>query len=378
MKNKRIYLSPPHMSGKEIRYVNKAFKQNWIAPLGPNVDGFEKDVEKFCGVKSAAALSSGTAALHIALIILGVGPGDEVIASTFTFSATINPIIYTGAVPVLVDSEIKTWNLDPELLEKAIIDRMKIGKKPKAIIIVHLYGMPANIQAILKISNKYNIPVIEDAAEALGSRFNDNSIGSFGKLSVLSFNGNKILNTSGGGMLLSNDEELIYRAKFLSTQAREKAVFYQHCEIGYNYRMSNIIAGIGRGQMEVINQRISQRRANFDFYRSHLSDIEGLTFLNEPDKKYFSNFWLTTVLLDKKKTGITWKVLFDAFEKENIESRPLWKPMHLQPVFSNCPVYNNGISEYLFSNGLCLPSGSNLTEEDQNRIISVIRKTVQG
>lgn len=379
LNKERIYLSPPHMSGRELYYINHAFEQNWIAPLGPNVDGFESDVAKFCGVKSAAALSSGTAALHLALILLGVNHGDEVLVSTFTFSASVNPIVYLGATPVLVDSESDTWNMDPDLLEAAILDRIQIkGKKPKAIVVVHLYGMPADMMRIMEISNKYGIPVIEDAAEALGSRLNGKSIGNYGIMTVLSFNGNKILSTSGGGMLLSNDDDLIEKARFLSTQARENAPFYQHNEIGYNYRMSNIIAGIGRGQMEVIKKRVEQRRKNFNYYRSNLSIYKGLKFLEEPNEMYYSNRWLTTILIDPEILDFTWRELLESFAKENIETRPLWKPMHLQPVFSSSPAYSNGVSEFLFSCGICLPSGSNLTETDKNRIISVIHNAVHN
>ena len=373
-KNKRIYLSSPHMGGGEINYINIAFKQNWIAPLGPNVDNFEKVLANYIGVKHTAALSSGTAAIHLALIILGVEREDEVIASSFTFSATINPIVYQGALPILIDSEPGTWNMDPKTLETAIKDRLAKGKKPKAIIPVHLYGMPSNMGDIMKIADQYEIPVIEDAAEALGSRYMDKPVGSFGKMAVLSFNGNKIITTSGGGALISNDEQLIALARFLSTQARDNAPHYQHSHIGYNYRMSNVLAGIGLGQMEVIDKRVKQRRDNFNFYKENLGNIEGITFLEEPDKSYFSNHWLTTILIDPEKTGIPREDLQIALEKENIESRPLWKPMHLQPVFSSCPAYLNFTSENLFTNGLCLPSGTNMSDEDRQRVLNVILK----
>jgi dTDP-4-amino-4,6-dideoxygalactose transaminase len=368
-REKRIYLSPPHMSGGEMKYIQEAFDQNWIAPLGPNVDAFEKAIADYTGIGHVAALSSGTAAIHLGLIILGVEPGDEVIASTFTFSATVNPIVYLGAVPILVDSEPETWNMDPELLEKAIKSRMAKGKKPKAILPVHLYGMPAKMDEIMKIANRYEIPVLEDAAEALGSKLGKQYAGTFGKIGVLSFNGNKILNTSGGGALLSNDREIVEKARFLSTQARDQARHYQHSHIGYNYRMSNILAGVGRGQMEVIQERVEKRRENFDFYFKNLQQLDGITLLREPSDRYFSNRWLTTLLINPKKTGITAHELQLALEEVNIETRPLWKPMHLQPVFSKYPSFVNGLSEKLFSEGVCLPSGTSLTDDDRKYIL---------
>jgi dTDP-4-amino-4,6-dideoxygalactose transaminase len=370
--NKRIYLSSPHMGGTEQKYINEAFDTNWIAPLGANVDAFEESLASYCGVRHAAALSSGTAAIHLALIILGVESGDEVIASSFTFAATINPIVYLGATPILIDCEPGTWNMSPELLENAIIDRLSKGKKPKAIIPVHLYGMPADMRKIMEISNYYEIPVIEDAAEALGSRYNGTPVGSFGKMGVLSFNGNKIITTSGGGALISNDEEMIVKARFLATQAREIAPHYQHTNIGYNYRMSNILAGIGRGQMEVITERVRRRREMFFFYKKYLGNCEGIRFLEEPDESFFSNHWLTTILIDPSKTRIKREDLQIELEKDNIETRPLWKPMHLQPIFSNCPAFLNGVSDELFNNGLCLPSGSNISNEDRKRILYAI------
>jgi dTDP-4-amino-4,6-dideoxygalactose transaminase len=373
---KRIYLSPPHMSGGEMKYIREAFDQNWIAPLGPNVDGFEEAIAAYTGINHVAALSSGTAAIHLALIILGVESGDEVIASTFTFSATVNPIVYQGATPILVDSEPDTWNMDPELLEKAIKTRMAKGKKPKAILPVHLYGMPAKMDEIMQIADRYEIPVIEDAAEALGSRFANQHVGSFGKIAVLSFNGNKMLNTSGGGALLSNDREIVEKARFLSTQARDQARHYQHSQVGYNYRMSNILAGLGRGQMEVIHERVNSRRANFDFYYNNLQQVDGVTLLEEPSDLYYSNRWLTTLLIDDTKTGITSQELQMALEKENIETRPLWKPMHLQPVFSKYPSFVNGLSEKLFSEGVCLPSGSNLTDNDREFILKHLKNNL--
>jgi dTDP-4-amino-4,6-dideoxygalactose transaminase len=371
-KKERIYLSSPHMGGNEQKYINEAFNTNWIAPLGANVDAFEESLAHYCAVKHSAALSSGTAAIHLALIILGVKNGDEVISSSFTFSATINPIVYLGATPILIDSESGTWNMSPELLEAAVKDRLSKGKKPKAIIVVHLYGMPADLKKIIEIADQYEIPVIEDAAEGLGSRYYNKPVGSFGKMGVFSFNGNKIITTSGGGALVSNDEEIILKARFLATQARDKAPHYQHSQIGYNYRMSNVLAGIGRGQMEVIEERVRRRREIFSFYRKHLGNNDGIRFLEEPDTSFFSNRWLTTILLDPSITGIKREDLQINLEKENIETRPLWKPMHLQPVFSSCPAYLNGVSERLFANGLCLPSGSNLSDEDQMRILNAI------
>jgi dTDP-4-amino-4,6-dideoxygalactose transaminase len=371
---KLIYLSSPHMGGEEMKYINEAFDQNWIAPLGPNVDKFEQEIEQYLGVKHAAALSSGTAAIHLALIILGVEPGDEVLASSFTFSATVNPIVYQKATPILVDSEPNTWNMSPSLLESAIKDRIKKGKRPKAIIAVHLYGMPANIEKILEIGNKYEIPVIEDAAEALGSKFKGKSAGTFGDMGILSFNGNKIITTSGGGALVSDNEVNTTRARFLATQARDNAFYYQHTQIGYNYKLSNVSAGIGRGQMKVLDQRVLQRRQNYSFYYNNLHDFPGITFLEEPCNAYFSNRWLTTIIVDPDKTGLTPGKFQGIFEKENIQVRPLWKPMHMQPVFSSCPAYLNGTSEDLFSKGLCLPSGSNMSDEDRERVLRVLKK----
>lgn len=375
----RIYLSPPHMSGEELKYINEAFDTNWIAPLGPNVDAFERTLSEYCGVQNTAVLTSGTAALHLALILLGVDTESEVMASTFTFSASINPIVYQGATPVFIDSENKTWNMDPELLEKALKERADQGriKNVKAIIVVHLYGMPANMEEIMRIASEYGIPVIEDAAEALGSSYMGKKLGSFGEISILSFNGNKIITTSGGGALLSNNVKYPEKARFLATQARDKAPHYQHSEIGYNYRMSNVIAGIGRGQMKVIDERVRSRRENYQFYYNHLVKFPGISFLEEPSGDYFSNRWLTTILIDEKKAGINREFLQDEFEKINIETRPLWKPMHLQPVFRHYPSYINSSSEKLFNQGLCLPSGSSLQIEDKKRILDVFDKNIR-
>ncbi|MGE0088157.1 MAG: DegT/DnrJ/EryC1/StrS family aminotransferase [Bacteroidales bacterium] len=375
--NSKIWLSSPHMSGNELKYINEAFESNWVAPLGPNVNCFERDLASYIGVDHCAALVSGTSALHLALVILGVKQGDEVICQSFTFSATANPIAYQGATPVFVDSEPDTWNMDPELLETAIKDRIKKGKKPKAIFVVHLYGMPAKMDELISISQKYEIPIIEDAAEALGSKYKGKNCGAFGLMGILSFNGNKIITTSGGGALVSNNEEFIKTARFLSTQARDKAPHYQHSNIGYNYRMSNIVAGIGRGQLEVIEDRVLQRRENNLFYKELFKDYQGITFHTENENSR-SNYWLTSVLIDPGKTGgIDREKLRLKLEEDNIESRPLWKPMHLQPVFSNAPVYTNGFSEKAFNLGLCLPSGSNLSIEEKERITSIIRNVFE-
>lgn len=375
--NKKIWLSSPHMGNKELSFIHEAFDANWIAPLGPNVDGFESDLATYLSIGHVAALSSGTAALHLGLILAGVKSGDEVICQSMTFSASANPIAYQGAIPVFVDSEEETWNMDPALLETAIKDRIAKGKKPKAIIPVHLYGMPAKMDEICKIADTYGIPVIEDAAEALGSTYKGKTCGTFGTLGVLSFNGNKIITTSGGGALIGNDGAHIAKARFLATQARDPAPHYQHSEIGYNYRMSNICAGIGRGQIQVLDEWVKRRRANHDYYMQHLSELKGISFIIEPEES-FSNRWLTTVLIDPEKSGgITREDMRIALEKDNIESRPLWKPMHMQPVFSDAPAYTNGVSEKLFNTGLCLPSGSNLLEEDLNRVINIIQSVWQ-
>ena len=364
------------MGTKELEYVKEAFATNWIAPLGPHVDNFEKDLCAFTGAKYAAALSSGTAAIHLALILLDVKAGDLVLCQSLTFSASANPIVYQSAIPVFIDSETDTWNMDPEVLETAIVHYIQKKQKPKAIIVVHLYGMPAKIKEIMAVATKYGIPVIEDAAEALGSTFNK-PCGTFGDLGILSFNGNKIITTSGGGALISNNEEWINKAKFLATQARDNAPHYQHSQVGYNYRMSNVCAAIGRGQMEVLADRVQQRRKNFDFYQAGLAGYEGISFLNEPTGA-FSNRWLTTILVDPTKTnGITREDLRLALTKENIESRPLWKPMHLQPVFEKAHYYGGNIAEKLFTNGLCLPSGSNLAQSDKKKVLAIIQQELK-
>lgn len=369
----KIWLSSPHLSGHEQKYIQEAFATNWIAPLGPNVDGFEQDLCKYVGINHAAALSSGTAALHLALIMLGVGRDDVVICQSFTFSASANPIVYQGATPVFVDSEPNTWNICPDALEAAIKGEKSKGKRIKAVIAVHLYGMPAKMREIMEVCKRYEIPMIEDAAEALGSTYLGKKLGSFGLLNVLSFNGNKIITTSGGGALLSNDEHFIKKSRFLATQARDDAPHYQHSEIGYNYRLSNICAGIGRGQMEVIEERVAQRRSNFEFYKRELGNIEGITFQPEAEGS-FSNRWLSCLVIDTKKTGgVTREDVRLKLATQNIETRPLWKPMHLQPVFVGTPYYGGDVAEKLFQDGLCLPSGSNLTEEDLDRVATLVK-----
>lgn len=369
MRTTKIWLSSPHMGGGELKYIQQAFDANWIAPLGPNVESFEKDLENYLGNDvHVAALSAGTAALHLGLILLGVQAGDEVICQSMTFSASANPIVYLGATPIFVDSENSTWNICPEQLEIAIKDRISKGKKPKAIVAVHLYGMPYQHDEIRQIADRYEIPILEDAAEALGSKYKDLPCGTLGDLSILSFNGNKIITTSGGGALVAHSKEMKDKAIFLATQARDEAVHYQHSEIGYNYRMSNIVAGIGRGQMEVLDERVQQRRANYEFYKKELSNKEGIIFVEEKTD-VFSNRWLSCILTDsfEKREEIRLNLAAD-----DIESRPLWKPMHLQPVFMNYPNYTNGVSEDLFDRGLCLPSGSNLSNSDLKRIIEKI------
>lgn len=376
--NNRIYLSSPHMSGGELKYVHSAFEENWIAPLGPNVNGFEDEIVDYADAGYCAALSSGTSAIHLALILLGVQQGDEVLCSSFTFSASANPIVYQKATPVFVDSEMDTWNMDPTLLRSTIVDRLeKTGTKPKAIILVYLYGMPAKLDEIFAVADEFEIPVIEDAAEALGSTYKGQALGTFREFGVFSFNGNKIITTSGGGALISKDKEAINKARFLATQARDDAPHYQHTHIGYNYRMSNIVAGIGRGQLEVLDEWVNKRRQVNQWYHELLDDVKGISFLEEPDENYFSNFWLTTILIDAKIAPFSSKQLSDALGKDNIESRPLWKPMHLQPVFMNHPAYVNGVSEDLFERGVCLPSGSNLTQEELNRIKQAIASLIK-
>lgn len=368
--NDKIWLSSPHMEGSEFEFVKEAFETNWISPVGPHINAFEKELGTYLKVPHVAALSSGTAAIHLALILLDVKQGDEVICSSFTFSGSVNPVVYQGATPVFIDSEAETWNMDPELLERAIVERTKAGKKPKAIIVVHLYGTPAKLKQIMAIAARYEIPVIEDAAEALGSTYLDQPAGTFGDFGILSFNGNKIITTSGGGALVSGDKAMIDKARFLATQARDPAPHYEHTQIGYNYRLSNVCAGIGRGQLQVLNKRVQQRRSNFEFYRTQLSDLP-VRFPSEPADSY-CNRWLTTITLNPG-LGVTPEKVRVTLESQNIESRPVWKPMHAQPVFSGCKSYINGVSDSIFKDGLCLPSGSNMTMEQLERVTSAIR-----
>lgn len=376
MSDSKIWLSSPHMGGNEQKFVKEAFDANWVAPLGPNVDGLEKDLENYLGNESyVAALSSGTAAIHLGLILLGVKAGDEVICQSMTFSASANPILYQGAIPVFIDSEEKTWNLCPVALEQAIIDRIAKGKKPKAIIAVDLYGVPYQVEAVRKIADKYEIPIIEDSAEALGSNYKGQACGTFGDIGILSFNGNKIITTSGGGAIITKDNELKERAVFFATQARDKTAHYQHSEIGYNYRMSNICAGIGRGQMEVLDKHVSLRRKMHEFYLNLFADIPSVSVFTVPDENFYSNYWLSVILIEPdEEKGISTKKLRHVLRDNKIESRPLWKPMHLQPIFENYPYYGTVISESLFKKGLCLPSGSNLTDNDREHIATVIKQ----
>ena len=375
----KIWLSSPHMGGGEQQFVKEAFDANWVAPLGPNVNGFEADLKSYLGNNvEVGALSSGTAALHLGLIILGVQAGDEVICQSMTFSASANPIRYQGAIPVFIDSEKDTWNLCPIALEEAIKDRIAKGKKPKAIIPVHLYGMPYQVDAIRSISEKYDIPVLEDSAEALGSYYKGKPCGTFGDIGVLSFNGNKIITTSGGGAIVAHSQEVKDKAVFLSTQARDNAPHYQHSEIGYNYRMSNICAGIGRGQMQVLDKHVGYRRKMHAFYNTLFQDNPAVTLFSEPSEEYKSNHWLSAITIDAAKAnGKTAEQLRVHLEQFNIESRPLWKPMHLQPVFESFPYYGGTVAKDLFENGLCLPSGSNLTEVDRNRIAEAVHQFFQ-
>lgn len=376
--SEKIWLSSPHMGGGEEKYVKEAFDTNWVAPLGPNVNGFEEDLENYIGEQSnVACLVSGTSAIHLALILSEVGLNDEVICQSMTFSASANPIKYQGANPIFIDSEKDTWNMCPIALEEAIKDKIAKGKKPKAIIVVHLYGMPAKMDQIVNISKRYEISLIEDAAEALGSTYKGQKCGTFGDYGILSFNGNKIITTSGGGALVCNALEDKKKAIFLSTQARDNAPHYQHSHVGYNYRMSNIVAGIGRGQMEVLDKHVGFRRSNNQFYQNIFESIEGITVLKEPSKDYFSNHWLSSIIIDENTVGFSREDLRLSLLEENIESRPLWKPMHLQPIFNKYDYYGSHVAEKLFNDGLCLPSGSNLTEMDKERIEKAINKLIK-
>ncbi|HMP73249.1 MAG TPA: DegT/DnrJ/EryC1/StrS family aminotransferase [Kiritimatiellia bacterium] len=367
----RIWLSCPHMGEDEFAFVKEAFDTNWIAPVGPHLEGFEADLAAYTGMPHVAALASGTAAIHLALILLDVGPDDEVICQSFTFSGSANPIVYQRATPVFVDSEPYTWNMDPQSLREALHARLALGKKVKAIIAVDLYGMPAKWTELKAVAEEFGVPLIEDAAEALGARYRNTPCGQFGTFAILSFNGNKIITTSGGGALLGRDQALIDRARYLATQARDPAPHYQHSTIGYNYRLSNVLAGIGRGQMRVLDERVRQRRAHFDAYQRHLAHLPGVSFPAEPADA-FSNRWLTTLLLNPARTSAPPESLRLALEKLNIESRPLWKPMHLQPVFRDAPYYGGNVAETLFHTGLCLPSASKMTEPERNLVIEHI------
>jgi len=356
------------MGGHEQKFVNEAFETNWIAPLGPNVNGLEEDIQKYNQISHCAVLTTGTAAIHLALVLLGVAKDDEVLCSTFTFSATVNAIRYQNAKPIFIDSEKDTWNMCPLELRKAIEDRITKGNKPKVCLIVHLYGMPSKMDELLSVCKEFDIPVIEDSAEALGASFKGQKMGTFGELGIYSFNGNKIITTSGGGALVSNNEIHIKEARHLSTQARDPAPHYQHSKVGYNYRMSNIVAGIGRGQMMVLDQWVEKRRAMNTWYRDLLNDYSYISFLTEPNDDYFSNHWLTCIIVEDNPKDVTRETIRLGLEQENIEARPLWKPMHQQPIFTSYPSYVNGVSDELFDKGLCLPSGSNLNEEQKNRI----------
>lgn len=377
---KKIFLSPPHMCGNEQKYINEAFETNWIAPVGPNVDAFEKELAEYVGSKGAAAVSSGTAAIHLALRLLDVCQGDKVFCSSLTFIASANPILYQGAEPVFIDSESDTWNMSPLALERAMEEAKKEGKLPKAVIVVNLYGQSAKMDEILAICNHYQVPVVEDAAESLGSTYKGKKSGTFGKFGIYSFNGNKIITTSGGGMLVSDDLEALQKARFLATQARDPAPHYQHSQVGYNYRMSNIVAGIGRAQLEVLDERLKARRAIFDRYVQALRDIEGIQFMPELEGT-MSNRWLTTLTIDQQALGVTPMDIINALAEENIEARPVWKPLHLQPVFNGVTYYPHeegwSVSDELFANGICLPSGSSMTIEEQDRVIEIFMKTIK-
>jgi pyridoxal phosphate-dependent aminotransferase EpsN len=377
---KKIYLSSPHMSGNEKKYINEAFITNWIAPLGPNVDAFEKEVASYTGVNEAAAVSSGTAAIHLALSLLGVGKNDTVFCSSLTFIASANPILYLGAEPVFIDSEPETWNMSPSALEKAFKEAILEERLPKAVIVVNLYGQSAKMDELISICEQYNVPVIEDAAESLGSSYKGRASGSFGNFGIFSFNGNKIITTSGGGMLVSNDAAAIQKARFLATQARDPAPHYQHSHVGFNYRMSNILAGIGRAQLEVLEERVKARRLIFNKYYEALFDIPGIHFMPELENTY-SNRWLTALTIDKSITGVSVSDLIESLHCENIEARPVWKPLHMQPLFTKVKYYSHGekesVSEKLFANGICLPSGSNMSEEDQLRVIDCIKNRMK-
>ncbi|MEC0228037.1 DegT/DnrJ/EryC1/StrS family aminotransferase [Paenibacillus alba] len=379
LQNKKIFLSPPHMSGNEMTYIQDAFDTNWIAPLGPHVDAFEKELAAYVGVKDAAAVSSGTAAIHLALQLLDVKAGDTVFCSSFTFVASANPIVYCGARPVFIDSEPETWNMSPQALERALLDARREGQLPKAVIVVNLYGQSAKMDEIVQLCDGFDIPIIEDAAESLGSTYHGKASGSFGRFGVYSFNGNKIISTSGGGMLVSNDMEQLKRARFLATQARDQAAHYQHSQLGFNYRMSNVLAGIGRAQLEVLDERVQARRLICDRYQEALSSVPGIHFMPELANSR-SNRWLTVLTIDEQEAGASVQEVFAALTAQNIEARPVWKPLHLQPLFEGAVFYPHQdkemVSEQLFHKGLCLPSGSQMTEDDQFRVISCVKKSI--
>ncbi|WP_330949258.1 DegT/DnrJ/EryC1/StrS family aminotransferase [Virgibacillus sp. MG-45] len=371
----RIFLSSPHMSGNEQKYIQEAFDLNWIAPLGNNVEGFERELAQYNDIAGTAVVTSGTAAIHLALRMLGVERNDTVFCSSLTFIASVNPIIYQGAKPVFIDSELDSWNMSPQALERAFEDAKRKGEMPKAVIVVHLYGQSAKVDEIKEICDTYHVPLIEDAAESLGSTYKGKKSGTLGKIGIFSFNGNKIITTSGGGALISEDEQMLQKARFLATQARDQAIHYQHSELGYNYRMSNIVAGIGRGQLEVLDERVNQRRAVFERYYKAFKDIPGIAFQPELENSR-SNRWLTALTIDSKQTGVSRTEIIQKLAEENIEARPVWKPMHLQPLFAGLLYYphevENSVSDFLFENGLCLPSGSNLSEEQQNKVIAMV------
>lgn len=365
----KIYLSPPDMSGREMKYVQEAFDSNWIAPVGPNIDAFEEELCRYTGSNHALAVSSGTAALHLALLALGIQRGDIILCQSLTFVATANPVMYVGATPVFIDSEPVTWNMCPNALEDAILHYLNVGQRPKAVIVVHLYGMPAMLREILYLCKKYEIPLIEDAAEALGSEYRGRKVGTFGDIGILSFNGNKIITTSGGGALLSDNAKHVEKARFLATQAREPVRHYEHNEIGYNYRMSNVCAGIGRAQLEVINERVTQRRVNFEFYQTSLRGIAGINFQNGP-ADMFSNRWLTALTIENLEMEPFH--IQKALAEHGIESRPVWKPMHCQNIYKTLPRFGGSVSERLFDQGVCLPSGSNLNDDDRKLIARIV------
>lgn len=379
MNKDRVFLSPPHMTGNEMKYINEAFETNWIAPLGPNVDAFEREIASYVGVKGAVAVSSGTAAIHLALSLLGVKKGDTVFCSSLTFVASANPILYLGANPVFIDSEPETWNMSPEALQRAFSDAFSIGKLPKAVVVVNLYGQIAKMDEIIEICEKYDVPLVEDAAESLGSSYKGRKSGTFGKFGIFSFNGNKIITTSGGGMLVSDDIEALEMARFLATQARDFAPYYKHSKMGYNYRMSNILAGVGRAQLEVLEERVNAKRSVFERYYQELAHIPGVNFMPELNDTR-SNRWLTALTIDESKTGVSITTILKSLVNENIESRPVWKPLHLQPLFEGVSYYSDrkieDVSRELFLKGICLPSGTNLKKEEQDLVINIIIKTL--